>query len=767
LQSTVLLNILQVKSTLKALKTLKTAILFLLVLIPFASIGQLTNGGINAYFGIDGDTYNNYVKYGNSSGIIPSDDWFSSSPFSYNVIDTSNAANYLSLLQGGANIGFNKRMSVPLFSVINGKLWLDAVYGRDYIASNSMVDSTAFSFASKNGDDPSNWGGGITNFPDKDDLLEVYAHMRRDGPGVYDSLWLFTGVSTVGTSGSRYFDVELYKNNFSYNAVSGAFSSAGTDAGHTQWKFDASGNITQTGDMILAVNFSPGLAPVVDVRIWVSQVTYTTITPAYFNFGPNFDGATPSFGYASILSKSGATDFGSGISNYSSTAAQDTTNSTPWGTEQSTKNWGTQYQSLQLIEVGLNLTRIGVDPALYTAIGLSPCQSLFTDIFFKSRSSNSFVSNMQDFVTPLVFQQNPVMDFSLKPDTLRCNRSIGTIQITNNTTIGYYTWKTTNGNITGSNADSSQVSMNKPGTYIVTASPSLACTPTRTDTIVIPIDTFPPVASIFAGIGSGFSYLQLYGGDVNASNYMTPFGGSQGLLWDWSGPNSFTSAIQNPTTDTAWGPYQLVVTEKRNGCTDTATQILNFFMFGTLSGADLKLSGAAQTNDINLSWQDGDQPNTGYYEIEKSVNAQTFVTIGKTQNIVDGKILSMTDFHFIDYHLITGYNYYRIKSVSKNGDIKYSNVYVANADANGQMKFYIAVNAGGNPQSLIGISKKSSQGLLVIYNEMGQKITEKYVQLSPGNNSISIPNNILPKYSVGIVSLYLDNKLSFSQKAVF
>ncbi len=328
-------------------------------LIPLSTLAQLTNGGTNAYFGVDGDTRNNYVKYGTVSGLIATDDWFSSSSSSYSVIDTSNAATYLSLLQGGANLGFNKRMSVPLFSKMNGKLWLDAVYGRDYVATSPLFDSTVFTIAAKNGDNPTNWVGGTSNIPDKNDLLDVYAHMRRDGTNIHDSLWLFTGVSTVGTSGSRYFDIELYKKNFSYNSLTGTFSTAGTEAGHTQWLFDASGNVTQTGDMILAVNFTPGSAPVVDVRIWVSQTTYATVTPAYFNFGPNFDGATPAFGYASILSKSGGTDFGSGISNFSATPAQDTTYATPWGTEQSTKNWGTQYLSLQLVEVGLNLTRIG------------------------------------------------------------------------------------------------------------------------------------------------------------------------------------------------------------------------------------------------------------------------------------------------------------------------------------------------------------------------------------------------------------------------
>ena len=99
-------------------------VLFLTVfLFPLATFAQLNNGGINAYFGVDGDTRNNYVKYGPSTGLIASDDWFSSSISGNNIIDTSNASYFLSTLQGGANIGFNKRMSVPLYSKLNGKLW--------------------------------------------------------------------------------------------------------------------------------------------------------------------------------------------------------------------------------------------------------------------------------------------------------------------------------------------------------------------------------------------------------------------------------------------------------------------------------------------------------------------------------------------------------------------------------------------------------------------------------------------------------------------
>jgi hypothetical protein len=93
-----------------------------------------------------------------------------------------------------------------------------------------------------------------------------------------------------------------------------------------------------------------------------------------------------------------------------------------------------------------------------------------------------------------------------------------------------------------------------------------------------------------------FSYLQLFGGNTAASNYATPFGGSQGLDWDWSGPNSFSSAVQNPrTVDTSgvWGTYQLIVTEKRNGCKDTALKSISPLDFVVLSLGDTAVKAAS------------------------------------------------------------------------------------------------------------------------------------------------------------------------------
>lgn len=740
-------------------KNFKKLLFLLLVSSPLAGFSQLINGGINAYFGIDGDTRSNYVKYGPVKGLIPSDDWFSGIASGTNIVDTSNASYYRSLLQGGANTSFNKRMTVPLFSKINGKLWLDGVYGRDYICTSPLFDTTAFvSTSAKNGDDPANWTGGVSNIPNKNDLVDVFAHMRRDGSSVYDSLWLFTGVSTVGTNGSRYFDVELYKDSFNYKG--GTFISAGPDAGHTQWKFDAQGNITQTGDMILAVSFNPGAAPVVDVRIWVSRSTFTGITPKYFDFGTTLDGATTAFGYTSITSKAGTTAFGTGTSNYSTTAANDTTYATPWGTQTASAGWGTQYESLQLVEIGLNLTRIGVDPALYSA--LSPCQPMFTDIFFKSRSSNSFTSNMQDFVTPLPFVKLPVMDFTVQSDTLRCNRSTGGITITNHSTIGKYTWTTANGaSITSSSSDGSQISLDKPGTYIVSGSPADGCPPTRIDTIVVPLDTFPPVASAYVGIGADLGHVQFFGGDPVASNYPTPFGGSDGLTWSWIGPNGFVSTLQNPVNDTTWGQYKLVVTENRNGCTDTVTQDLIRGMFTVMSNPNILLTGKYINKTIAIKWDDKTSNYIDRYQVEKSTDGISYVAVG----IVSPASGINNQFSYTDAQPGYKANWYRIKGIQKNGTVAYSNT-LKIADG-ADSRFYLTRNSQSQNISLTCDVETDYNCNLVICNILGQVLVNKPVHLQKGLNTLEVTSSAFEKNAVGVVVLLKNNSILFSDKVLF
>ncbi|RPD43637.1 hypothetical protein [Paracnuella aquatica] len=596
------------------------------------SVGaQLDSAGASYVdFSVDADTRTGFQKISalHPDSTFHHDDWFKLPGYNgrgRGVIDTTGAAALTAQLKAKPNTSFVKRMSLPPYSILpvtyaNGapighRFWVDGVYFRDNAIGD---DSTSFT-GSKNGDNPNNWIGTISPVSDKTDIIDVYTHVRTSGTRPQaDSAWFFAGVATVGTNGSRYFDIEVYRENISYSPVTKRFTSAGTSEGHSEWRFDNSGNVIQTGDIIISVTYSAGKAPEIDFRIWVSNNTYSTSKPSAFKFGSKFN-SIGTAGYAQILSNSGSSNWGSGVSNYiSNNSTSDSTYSTPWGTiNATTKAWGQHYDKLQFVEVALNFSRFGMNPFAYVT---SFCKSPYATILIKSRNSAEFNSSLSDFVGPQSFTVKNLSPFAATTDTLSCAKTSGTIQLQSDAR-NYYRWFNLAGDTLQRDSDVPTFSVNKAGTYIVEATNFQACAPMKRDTIVVSGDYYKPVAHIDAFPPN--PYHQLMGGNVAASNYPTPFGSSQGLLWNWSGPNGFTSTIQNPKVDTLFGKtYELVVTEKRNGCKDTA-----IFDLAILFNAAMQLEGRLIAGTTNLWWNRPDAAGNWSYEVQKSTNGVHFTTI--------------------------------------------------------------------------------------------------------------------------------------------
>jgi hypothetical protein len=716
------------------------------------AFSQLNNSGFHARFGVDADTKTDYIKYGDVNGEVESDDWFSTSGHSHGVIDTTNASVYRSNLMAGANISFVKRMSVPLYYKTNNTMWIDAVYSRDYVKGSVSTDNTAFVSAAGNMDDPATWKGGASNVATKTDMVDVFAHMRRNGTNIKDSLWLFTAVSTIGTTGSRYFDIELYKNRMSFNPMTGNFSSGGPDEGHTQWKFDAAGRVTQTGDIIIGVTYSPGSAPVIEIRLWVAKTAFSSVTPAHFDFGSNFDAFSNKsvYGYGDIVSKSGATAFGSGVGNYST--SNDTTYSTPWGSTGTA--WSSNYESLQLVEMGINLSRIGIDPALYSTLGTAACGTFFKSIFFKSRSSGSFAANLNDFVGPLDFLNVPTLDYAVQPDTLSCRKSVALLPVSAKTTAAAYTWKALNGGrLVAANTDSSGILVDKAGVYVVNGAVATGCPVTRRDTLVVQEDMTKPVAS--ADIGSNsYGQVQLYGGDTAASNKPTPFGHSKGLSWHWTGPNGFTSDIQNPIISNNWGTYNLTVTEKRNGCVSNATV---YAMVSILPANKLQVSASRSSSFVIIKWVNADDKVVSY-TIEKK-DQDRYTSIGETKAVNAEKMFS-----FVDRNVSNAGEHYRIKAVSQDGSLYYSNVIHVKAAVNPVENIFLTGNYPGSKLNVVMNAPAPANATVLIISVTGTVIAEQHFSVKEGFSSTEIPFRNAGARQLAIVSVYFGNRPVYTGK---
>src|SRR5678809_240528 len=131
-------------------------ILLTVIGVVFFSVivsAQITTPIIKAAFGVDADLranfFNGFVQSGN-------DDWFNNGTAGtgFFVIDTVGAASivagYLSDISPWPKrmAPLYRSMSKPKFTVVNNRLWLDAIFVRDYHGNDSTVFTACLLYTS-------------------------------------------------------------------------------------------------------------------------------------------------------------------------------------------------------------------------------------------------------------------------------------------------------------------------------------------------------------------------------------------------------------------------------------------------------------------------------------------------------------------------------------------------------------------------------------------------------------------------------------------
>lgn len=471
---------------------MKTLLLPLLIIYSLAAHAQITTPIIKAAFGVDGDlkanNFNGFVQSGN-------DDWFTTGTPGTGqfVIDTTGAAaikaGYTSNT-ASRMMSFFRTMSKPSFSVVNNRLWLDALFVRDYHGTDTTVFSSG---SNKNGMNPGIWTGGVQGIPDKNDILDMFMHVRRAGPTNTDSLWLFGGLSLDNVTGNRYFDFEMYQTDIYYDRVSSKWYGYGPDDGHTSWQIDASGNIIRPGDIIFSASYQNSSLTNIEARIWVNR-NALSITPAAFSWTGQFDGAGngAQYGYAVILPKNGGT-FYTGLQCGNNEWAG------PFSLVLQDNSLATNYVGKQFMEFSVNLTKIGLDPV--TTFGSDICGTPFNRLVVKTRASESFTSELKDFVAPIDLFLAPRVDV-LADVPIFCGAiSASNIRVQNPSTSSVYTWTTPNGHIAGTSSGTN-ITVDAPGTYIVKQQLAAGCGMYASDTINIIYD---PTCTILANTLTSFT----------------------------------------------------------------------------------------------------------------------------------------------------------------------------------------------------------------------------------------------------------------------
>lgn len=477
---------------------MKTFLPLLFLIISISSSAQIITATTKAGFRVDGGLRANYVNGFNQSG---PDDWFwypGSSGSGKQVIDTTGAAaivaQYLSNPATRYNT-FYRGMRLPAYYVgsqSNNRLWMDALFVRDYHGTDTTVFDQG---TSKNGMSPGDWAGAIQSVPDKNEILDAMMHVRRDGdgqdPSRIDSLWFFGGISIENTTGNRYFDFEMYQTDIYYNRPTKKFYGYGPDAGHTTWEFDASGNVLKPGDIIFSAEYQSDTLTRVEARIWINKASLSLI-PNAFTWAGTFDGASTgsTFGYAGILPKT-AGIFYTGLENKKAEWAG------PFKLVRQDNSLVDNYLIGQYMEFSVNLTKLGLDPV--TTFGRDFCGTPFNRVLIKTRASGSFNSSLKDFVAPLDLFFAPRVD-ALADVPLYCGvMGVSNLQVMNPSSTSVYTWTTLDGHFP-STTTGTNVTVDAPGTYVVTQQLAAGCNAYATDTVAIVYDaSCKPMASRIVG----------------------------------------------------------------------------------------------------------------------------------------------------------------------------------------------------------------------------------------------------------------------------
>ncbi|MBC7508553.1 MAG: T9SS type A sorting domain-containing protein, partial [Ferruginibacter sp.] len=86
----------------------------------------------------------------------------------------------------------------------------------------------------------------------------------------------------------------------------------------------------------------------------------------------------------------------------------------------------------------------------------------------------------------------------------------------------------------------------------------------------------------------------------------------------------------------------------------------------------LSVKGYEYNNGVKVDWKTATEINMDKYQVERSIDGQVFTVAGALS--AQGTSTSVNNYSWFDSKPAAGYNYYRIRSVSKNGTLQYSQV---------------------------------------------------------------------------------------------
>lgn len=158
-------------------------------------------------------------------------------------------------------------------------------------------------------------------------------------------------------------------------------------------------------------------------------------------------------------------------------------------------------------------------------------------------------------------------------------------------------------------------------------------------------------------------------------------------------------------------------------------------IFGTLPVEILPLTAQVGSNNILLNWATAMEQNSDHFEIERSADGRNFVAFGTVG--AAGESNSRINYSWNDESPFANANYYRIKVVSRDGSVQYSNVVLVRLNV-ATMQVQLYPNPTNDNSKLQLQSPVSGRVKISVYNAMGQVVLQQNGRMVAGTSIIDL-----------------------------
>jgi hypothetical protein len=147
-------------------------------------------------------------------------------------------------------------------------------------------------------------------------------------------------------------------------------------------------------------------------------------------------------------------------------------------------------------------------------------------------------------------------------------------------------------------------------------------------------------------------------------------------------------------------------------------------------------SGLSADNKTNLKWTltEGNDA-TGIF-LEKSFTGNSFQPVTELTVNIDGN--SQKEFSYTDDKNSQSLVYYRLKIVSKNGKVEYSNILRFNSEKNDVSQLAVYPTLVQSATTVNYISKEKQTAVIMVTDMSGRTVKQQDVLLQEGTNSIQV-----------------------------